>query len=232
MGWVAPVVDTLSTIHHNRAMTSYVRPEIAPQEYRDVSGTVIPYGERWGLAGPPEDSYSCVTHPERFAPLHEVARALVAHLTLTFDIEIERGASLADELGRRQIPIIDAYTLRPRAVDAAPLDIALTGYPGVVLAAGVLWESSYPVCGCDACDETWERAADELESHVLAVADGRFRESVATQGRADGRATYGYRFAGSMSGTGGLTHVSDAKREAAIERLATLSAGWLSWPRR
>jgi hypothetical protein len=40
----------------------------------------------------------------------------------------------------------------------------------------MLAEFLFPVCGCDACDEDWERGADELEDAVLAVAAGRFTE--------------------------------------------------------
>ncbi|MGY6498788.1 MAG: DUF6226 family protein, partial [Microcella sp.] len=173
-------------------MMSYVRPAIAPQEYRDASGAVIPYGEQWGLAGPPEDSYSRETHPERFAPLHDVARALVAHLASTFDVELEQGVELAGELRHDHLSIVDAYRLRPRKVDAAPLLIALTEYPGVIVQAGVLWSCFYPVCGCDACDEVWEGWAEQLESHALGIADGIFHETVVNRDRADARMNYGY----------------------------------------
>lgn len=231
MGWVAPVVDTLSTIRHNRAMTSYVRPEIAPQVYRDANGTVIPYGEQWGLAGPPEESYSRETHPERFAPLHDVARALVAHLARTFEVDVERGVERASKLLYDHLPVVDAYRLRPRAADAAPLLVALTEYPGVIVQAGVFWSGLYPVCGCDACDEVWESYAEQLESHVLGVADGLFCETVVNRGREDAHMTYGYRIAGMGTGWSDVPVTSAEQRDEALARLDALPTGWQPWPR-
>jgi hypothetical protein len=52
-----------------------------------------------------------------------------------------------------------------------------TSYPGVVLHAGLLNDFTHPVCGCDACDETWQSVAAEMERQVLAVAGGGYRET-------------------------------------------------------
>ncbi|WP_431798470.1 DUF6226 family protein [Microbacterium kunmingense] len=43
-----------------------------------------------------------------------------------------------------------------------------TGFPG----------DAYPVCGCDACDSTWEHEADGLERLVRAVVTGNYREAI------------------------------------------------------
>ncbi|MFT4125119.1 MAG: DUF6226 family protein [Gordonia sp. (in: high G+C Gram-positive bacteria)] len=40
----------------------------------------------------------------------------------------------------------------------------------VEVSAGATRHVVYPSCGCDACDETWEDAADDMETLVLAVA--------------------------------------------------------------
>lgn len=37
---------------------------------------------------------------------------------------------------------------------AAPLTFGFTSYPGLILHAGLLHDFAYPICGCDACDET------------------------------------------------------------------------------
>jgi hypothetical protein len=58
-------------------VTSYVRPAVAEQTYRDADGAVIEYGNRWGSEGLAADSYSVDSHPERFAPVHRIAHALV-----------------------------------------------------------------------------------------------------------------------------------------------------------
>jgi hypothetical protein len=52
----------------------------------------------------------------------------------------------------------------------------LTGYPGVMVHAGVLHDFPFPVCGCDACDETAETTADGMELLVLTVVAGGYSE--------------------------------------------------------
>ena len=44
--------------------------------------------------------------------------------------------------------------------------------------AGLLNDFHYPVCGCDACDSSWQAEADDLERQVLAVAAGLYREII------------------------------------------------------
>ena len=81
-------------------MTEYSRPDVEPVVFRDDSGCVINYGSRWDAQGgsPPEDSYEVVTHPERFAPLHTVATALIDHLVTTYDVTVEEGYSVTVDL--------------------------------------------------------------------------------------------------------------------------------------
>lgn len=70
-----------------------------------------------------------------------------------------------------------AVRIEPANDDGAPLVFVFTSFPGVRLYAGVLHEFPFPDCGCDACDETVEAAADEMEEIVFAVSEGRFQES-------------------------------------------------------
>jgi len=118
----------------------------------------IPYGERWGMDSPPEETYSVVSHPERFAPLLEVAKALRAHLLETYDVTE------------------DGDRLTPADLAAAPLEIELTDFPGVRVRAGFAGSMGAPGCGCDACDEGLEESAEELERYVFAVVAGRYQE--------------------------------------------------------
>mgnify|MGYP001508082597 CR=1 FL=1 len=81
-------------------MTAYVRPPILRQVFHDADGVPFEYGRRWDhLDGPPEDTYSVDSHPERFAPLAGVADALVRHLAATYAVTVEdvdlRGVDLA-----------------------------------------------------------------------------------------------------------------------------------------
>ena len=72
--------------------------------------------------------------------------------------------------------MLQAVKVTPRDPGAAALTFVLTGYPGVMVHAGVLHDFPFPVCGCDACDETAETAADRLEMLVLTVAAGGYSE--------------------------------------------------------
>ncbi|MBN9756107.1 hypothetical protein Ae406Ps2_0856c [Pseudonocardia sp. Ae406_Ps2] len=161
-------------------MSSYRRPVVVTGPFRDADGSVIPYGHRWDSDGPPEDSYSVVTHPERFRPLHAVADALVADLAERFDVELselpEDPATTGDAAELLPDTVLRTTSLRPRDPAAATLTVTWTALPGLGLAAGAWWRSSLPVCGCDACDDDVERLADELERTVGAITAGAFRE--------------------------------------------------------
>ncbi|CAN5204251.1 hypothetical protein BH11ACT5_BH11ACT5_07970 [soil metagenome] len=147
----------------------YRRPAIPSLEFRDESGAVIPYGRRWGMDSPPETTYSVTAHPERFAPLHDVARALMAEL----GVQPREGGAVFGPHG----PATSLQFTPPNS-DAAPLVIALTDFPGVRLWAGAHYSAAFPSCGCDACDDDVEECASALEQTVLAVLGGRLSESV------------------------------------------------------
>lgn len=219
-------------VRDNRGMAGYVRPGIAPQVFRDDSGVVIDYGERWSVGSAPEDSYSVVAHPERFAPLHTVAEALIEHLADGYDVTVTDDPGVAGDLlhTRPRDDVVRAVRLTPSDPGAASLTIVLTAHPGVVVRAGVLHETLFPVCGCDACDEGWQELADDLEELVLAVADGRFCEEIA--GRAPVRVSYEI-FAADGSVRSGTSRNMPAERLGyARKALAALpGTGWRPWPR-
>ncbi|MEE6281396.1 DUF6226 family protein [Georgenia sunbinii] len=211
-------------------MPSYVRPVVADQVFRDAAGGVIAYGDRWGDGSPPEDSYSVTDHPERFAPLHPVADALVDHLVATYDVEVLDDVATAGDLLRPPDDAVRSVRLSPRAADAASLTVVWTLDPAVVVHAGLLHDFGFPACACDACDETWQTQATELELHVTAVVAGRFGERV-TRGP---RPWVHYAMAddeGSVSSGGVVaTGVPAARRRAARARLRTLAGPWAPWP--
>ena len=136
-------------------MSSYVRPLIEAPVFRDADGAVINYGSRWH-GSPPEDTYSVDTHPERFAPLHVVADALIAHLRETYDVEVDEGVEVAADLLRPAFhDVVRAVRIRPNDPKCASLTLVFTAYPGIYMHAGLLHDFHYPVCGCDACDSNW-----------------------------------------------------------------------------
>ncbi|MGI8589619.1 MAG: DUF6226 family protein [Nakamurella sp.] len=161
-------------------MNTYRRPELPRLIFRDPNGSVIPYGSRWEPGSPADDSYSVVRHPERFRPLHAVARALIFHLAQKFDVDrTDGGPGSMTNRFFGSADIVETVLFQPRQATGAPVAFAFTAYPGVRVAAGLLSEFSFPTCGCDACDEDVGSLADQMEEKVFAVAAGCFVEAVA-----------------------------------------------------
>ncbi|RJQ73055.1 hypothetical protein D5S17_25335 [Pseudonocardiaceae bacterium YIM PH 21723] len=119
---------------------------------------------RWGDAGPPQEAYSRVTDPGRFASLHEIGRQAVADLITGFDVRWYRFTT-ADRH--------EAVLITPADPAAAPLTVEFTAFPGLVLRFG-LTEAYLPVCGCDACDDSVPGLADELHGMLDYLTAGTF----------------------------------------------------------
>lgn len=135
-----------------------------PQRWQGADGREHAYGERWGVDAPSEDAYSRVTHPERYAPLHEVADALVAHLLTEYECTASPDATVGRELRAVRVQ---------SAPGTAAVRIAWTEFPGVLADLGGDISVTAPVCGCDACDEALEHAAEQCCDRVLtAVSQG------------------------------------------------------------
>jgi hypothetical protein len=200
--------------------------------FADVDSEVIDYGHRWGSESPPSESYSVVSNLERFTPLHRIADALVDHLTAVYDVEVSTAS--ADAAGVRHDPdrALRYVTLTPHDVDAAQVTIVYTAFPGVILSAGMLFQSSYPVCGCDACDESWDGLASDLESGILSIVAGLYREEAA----AGSPPTIGYQFgsidADSYSASRGPASDEDLDRLRSRGIIPPWSKQWRAWPRR
>ena len=93
-------------------MTRFVRPEFAAREYRDDDGSVIKYGNRWGLNSPPEESYSRTSNLDRYEPLQVAARALIEYLASVYDVTLDKGESgIADLV--HPLDILEAVRLSP-----------------------------------------------------------------------------------------------------------------------
>lgn len=214
-------------------MSSYVRPAVAEQTYRDADGAVIEYGNQWGVEGPPADRYSVDSHPERFAALHQIANALIDYLQEVYQVEITDDLSCARVFTHPPVDVLRAVRVEPASGDAAAMTFAFTGYPGVVVHAGLLHDFWYPACGCDACDETWQSVADELEWNVLAVVSGGYREEVRGS-RREPWIAYELRSTDGSRRSGGSAASSDAGAQirAAARRLTALPDGWAAWPPR
>lgn len=208
-------------------MTAYVRPAIASPVFID-DDQVIEYGRRWP-GSPPEEAYSVDRHPERFAPLHAVADALIAHLRTAYDVQVHEGIDLTSDLLRLHDDVVRAVRVAPNDPACAALTFVYTGYPGVLLHAGLLHDFPYPVCGCEACDSEWTTEADDLEQQVLAVAEGRYRESVDAGRRpwVEAETTFPN---GSRSGRSRGEDLPAERLAAASPILTGRTSPWAPWP--
>ncbi len=208
---------------------SYVRPLIESPVFRDADGTVIEYGNRWH-GSPPEDTYSVDTHPERFAPLHAVAEALIAHLQGTYDVEIDEGVEVAGELLHPAFhDVVRAVRIRPNDPKCASLTFVFTAYPGIYMHAGLLHDFQNPICGCDACDSNWQAEADELEQQVFATVNGNYTETI-ERGL---RPWVNYAFNYPNGTSGGRSRSEDLPPQRlrdAKPTLRDLRNGWNPWP--
>ena len=102
-----------------------------------------------GTGDPSDDEYRRVTNPGRFVVLHEAAERLLDELTEQFTVERREAKEPLGGTG----DLVRTVRLIPRMPAAAPLAVAFTDFPSVVLRLGRWFGDSLPSCGCDACDE-------------------------------------------------------------------------------
>ena len=195
----------------------FERPALAIPEFIDDDGRVIDYGSRWAGGSPPDDAYSRVSHPERFAPVLTVIDALVDHLETWYLVNVDRRA---DDSGTRVVHL--------QPTTGAAITITATA-ESVGIDAGALFRDIVPGCACDACDESAATVADQLEVTLLSIAAGGLREVFPVGQRrwlhtrirtVDG--------GGRSSGGEPSPSVPPERLDAAAELLAGLSDGW--WP--
>ena len=133
--------------------------------------------------GPPEpldEAYTRFTNQERFKPLHDWALEKVALLQLEYDVTLEEGFGLDDELERAPLSR-PTVRLTPLQESCAPVAIAFTDSPGLEVRVGRWVTEGFPSCHCDACDEMPEEEFERLAELLDDVVAGRFRESMRWQ---------------------------------------------------
>lgn len=126
---------------------------------------------------PPPEAYERVTNPERFQVLHETMQTLLERLEAEFDVQREQGFGLDEDLERNFTLAVPTARLTPSDPDAAPIAVVFSDFPGLHLRFGRWWKEALPSCGCDACNESGEQLAEQLEQLVEDVVAGRFWES-------------------------------------------------------
>ena len=100
-------------------------------------------------AEPLDDAYSQFTNPERFKPLHDWALERVARLQTEYDVTLEEGFGLDDELERAPLSR-PTVRLTPLQDSCAPVAIAFTDSPGLEVRVGRWVTEGFPTCHCNA----------------------------------------------------------------------------------
>lgn len=130
----------------------------------------------WGPQGPPDEAYSRVTGAERYAVLGPAAAALVGQLNRRYDVTLADLDPAGALPGRQKVAVVQAVRLTPR--EGAPLTVAVTDFPGLVLHWGHWSDQRLPDCGCDACDELPDVLLEQLAEVVGDVVGGRTVETL------------------------------------------------------
>ena len=179
-------------------------------------------------AEPPPEAYSRVTNPGRFRPLHAFALEMADRLAAGYDVA--RTEAFAPPPG--VAPFEHArppVTLTPSTPAAAPVAIAFTTFPGVIVRYGRWLAEPFPSCGCDACGETAGGEGARLEELLGDVVAGRFTEELTIPLLGEARLRWTL---------GGGGHRSAGMRRLPRARARTLrGAGprrvrWQPWPPR
>lgn len=126
--------------------------------------------------------------------------------------------------------VVRAVRIRPNDPNCASLTLVFTGYPGIYMHAGLLHDFHYPVCGCDACDSTWQAEADELEQQVFATVGGNYRETI--ERGLHPWIDYAFTYPdGASSGKSRSQDLPAQRVKDAKPILRELPDGWAPWPR-
>lgn len=181
----------------------------------------------WSGEGPPEEAYSRVTEPERFAPLHDWALETVAQLQRDYAVTRVDGAGLDHELERSQISR-PTVTLTPVQESGASITIAFTDFPGLAVRAGRWFADYFPSCGCDACDEMPDGAFQEFTELVCCVVSSGFCESLYLPQRSDGWITRQFR--SYEYHRSGKSRISRDRALAILNGKNELFLEWTPWP--
>jgi Family of unknown function (DUF6226) len=187
-------------------------------------------GNRWGAEGPPLEAYSRVTDPERFESLRQVAAELLDRLELEFDVERAEGYGLDPELEQGIKLARPSVTLVPRDAGATPILVASSTFPGIAVRFGRWCTYAFPVCGCDACDETAESEIERLKWLIENLTAGRFREAIRIP--AEGATWQEWEF---WAGGGSSAQKSQFDPSLARQLVAAgdrLLYEWEPWPKR
>lgn len=181
---------------------------------------------------PPLEAYSRVTDPERFRPLHARALEFLATLGREYDVRQEASFDLLPWMSsfeHARPPV----ALTPVLSAAAPIAVAFTTFPSLVVRFGRWHGDRFPSCGCDACRETADGEAERFEHLVQEVVAGSFREKLKLPWLRQPRLYWslGESSARFHSRSGGGSVLS-WPQVWALRRAESGTIEWQAWPRR
>ena len=139
---------------------------------------------------PPLEAYSRVTNPVRFLALHWVATDQLERLEAEYDVVRSAAFDLPPEMEPFE-QVRAPLRLTPVESTAAPISVAFTPFPSLLVRCGRWLVESFPSCGCDACAETAESESERLQLLLDDVVAGLFREKITIP--LLGRATHEWR---------------------------------------
>lgn len=175
---------------------------------------------------PLDAAYSRVTNPERFTPLHQRALETVTQLRRDYELAIEEGMGLDEELERTPLarPTI---RLTPVQGSGAPVTIAFTDLPGLRVRAGSWTTDVFPSCACDMCDEMPEEEFERFTELLSNVVAGRFRESMRLQPDGSGWSTR--EFWNEDRPSSGGSRVPRNRAARVLDGKAEIVLEWMPW---
>ena len=184
----------------------------------------------WGMEGPPDDAYSRVTEPERFAPLHGWALEAVARLQTKYEVTLDEDGVTDAYLERSPLsrPLMK---LTPKQDSAAPITIAFTDFPALGVRVGRWLTDRFPSCGCDACDEMPEDAFEGFAELLSDVVAGRFRESLYLDSAGHGWSSMEL-WCGEHRRRSGRSRVSRDKAVQILDGETEIALEWTTWQRK
>ena len=182
---------------------------------------------------PAPEEYSRVTNAERFRPLHQHALDLLARLEATYDVTRSETFELLPSLTQPFEYARPPVTLTPTIPGAAPVAVAFTAFPSLVVRYGRWHAQPLPSCGCDACDEGAADQAEHLDDVLGKVVAGLFAEEVRIPLFGDARLHRRFGDGTSREGVGGEGWTTLPRAVArALAGSGPRRAQWEPWPRR
>ena len=181
---------------------------------------------------PPLEAYSRVTEPERFQPLHTFALHLLEKLGAEYEVDQSASFNLLPWMSSFEFARAPV-ALTPALSAAAPVAVAFTTFPSLLLRFGRWQEDRFPSCGCDACHETADGEGERFERVIRAVVAGQFREELKIPWLREARLRwwFGERPPAPHYQGGGSRMVS-RQHLGAIRHAGHGTVEWQPWPRR